>query len=119
MKKESLEMSLGTHYLIDLHNCLTLPETSEELQKIMEQAAKLVGATIVKSVFHEFNPFGLSGVIVIAESHFAIHIWPEYKIASLDLFSCKKINPEKGLYYIEKAFGSDDMRITCLERGFK
>lgn len=83
----------------------------------MENAAKIVGATIVKSVFHEYNPYGLSGVVVIAESHFAIHTWPEHNVASVDLFSCKKINPEQGLHYLEEALKAEDMRITVVYRG--
>ena len=54
----------------------------------MVEAAEAARATIVKSVFHTFNPWGVSGVIVIEESHLTIHTWPEYKYAAVDLFTC-------------------------------
>ena len=47
-------------------------------------------------VFHEFNPFGISGVVVIAESHLSIHTWPEYRYAAVDIFSCGDVlQPER------------------------
>jgi len=58
------------------------------LKNNLEQAAKEAGATVVKTVLHQFNPQGLSGVVVIAESHIAIHTWPEYRYAALDIFTC-------------------------------
>ena len=54
----------------------------------MMDAARACGATIVQTVFHSFNPQGVSGVVVIAESHLAIHTWPEYGHAAVDVFTC-------------------------------
>ena len=54
----------------------------------MVEAAKRAEATIIDVVFHEFNPFGISGVVVIAESHLSIHTWPEHRYAAVDIFSC-------------------------------
>jgi S-adenosylmethionine decarboxylase proenzyme len=51
-------------------------------------AAREAGATIVETVFHKFSPWGISGVVVIAESHLAIHIWPENRYAAIDVFTC-------------------------------
>ena len=65
-------VSLGKQILGEYTNCQNLPSSPEELEQYMLHAAKLMGATIVSSVFHKFNPTGLSGVVVIAESHFAI-----------------------------------------------
>lgn len=111
------EPFLGIQYLVDFFECETIPTSANELEKIMIKAAELIGATIVSSTFHAYSPCGLSGAVIIAESHFAIHTWPEHKIASVDLFSCKKINPELGLKYIEEKFGSKDVRLTGVARG--
>ena len=54
----------------------------------MTEAAKTAGATVVKTVFHHFSPHGISGVVVIAESHLAVHTWPEHGYASIDIFTC-------------------------------
>lgn len=109
--------ALGTHYIIDFFECSSIPSKVETLQAEMENAARLAKVTIIKSVFHAYNPYGISGVVVIAESHFAIHTWPEYQVASLDLFSCGEINPEEAIHYLEDILGAKDMRITILDRG--
>jgi len=81
--------ALGKHILIDFHGCpFDSLDNSELIRSSMLEAAAHIGATIVTDVFHRFAPQGVSGVVVIAESHLAIHTWPEYGIASIDLFSC-------------------------------
>jgi S-adenosylmethionine decarboxylase proenzyme len=81
--------ALGKHLLLELYGCdagvLSDPTLIESL---MTQAADIAGATIVTSVFHHFSPYGVSGTVVIAESHLAIHTWPEYGYAAIDLFTC-------------------------------
>jgi len=76
--------SLGRHVLVEFFGCsseilndVPLIETS------MLAAAKEAGATVINSVFHHFSPFGVSGVVVIQESHLAIHTWPEYRYAAV------------------------------------
>ena len=70
--------ALGRHLLLELFDCDAEAINSLETVKTsMVEAAKRAQATIVDVVFHEFNPFGISGVVVIAESHLAIHTWPE------------------------------------------
>jgi S-adenosylmethionine decarboxylase proenzyme len=79
---------LGTHFLADYHGCQALPDCPEDLQRLMVRAAEAIDATIVNASFHEFSPQGLSGVLVIAESHLAVHTWPEHGVACVDLFTC-------------------------------
>ena len=81
--------SLGRHILVEFYDCdpavlndLSLVESS------MKEAAVAAGSTIVDAVFRRFAPHGISGVVVIAESHLAIHTWPEYGYAAVDLFTC-------------------------------
>ena len=78
--------SLGRHILVEFHGCSA--EILNDVPRIehdMLEAATQSGATIINSVFHHFSPFGVSGVIVIQESHLAIHTWPEYRYAAVDL----------------------------------
>ncbi|MCS7084711.1 MAG: polyamine aminopropyltransferase, partial [Bacteroidia bacterium] len=64
------------------------------IEQTMLGAAKVAGATVINSTFHHFSPFGVSGVVVIQESHLAIHTWPEYGYASVDVFTCgSQVNP--------------------------
>lgn len=84
----------------------------------MEEAARVVGATVVQSVFHQFNPQGLSGVVVIAESHLAIHTWPEFRCASVDLYTCSnEIDPRPGFDYLSDMFGARRVDVLSLPRG--
>jgi len=60
----------------------------DRVKETLINAARAAGATIVETVFHKFSPWGISGVVVIAESHLAIHIWPENRYAAIDVFTC-------------------------------
>ena len=76
----------------------------------MVDAAKHAHARIVDVVFHTFNPHGISGVIVIAESHLAIHTWPEYNFASIDVYTCgTEINPWRAYNFVAKKFKAKNM----------
>lgn len=81
--------ALGRHIIVDYFDCD--PEVLMDvvhIEKSMNEAAVRAGATIISSAFHHFSPFGVSGVIVIQESHISIHTWPEYGFASVDIFTC-------------------------------
>ena len=81
--------SLGRHLLLELHDCSSeILNNLETVKAALVEAAKRAEATIIDVVFHEFNPFGISGVVVISESHLAIHIWPENRYAAIDIFTC-------------------------------
>jgi len=112
-----LEHRPGYLILGEFANCSTLPDNLKSLQIHMQKAAQLMGAHVVQSLFHKFNPYGLSGVVVIKESHFAIHTWPEYQYAAVDLFSCGKMRHTIGFKYLAKVFGSKKLRVTKIKRG--
>ncbi len=111
--------ALGKHLLIELRDCN--PEILKSLEKvrsIMVSAAKEAKATVVDISFHEFNPFGISGMIVIAESHLSIHTWPEYGYAAVDIFTCGDvIKPEVAASYLIKAFECKNPSIVEMKRG--
>jgi len=81
--------ALGRHLLLELNGCEPRMLTDSDLIKqALVDAATEAGAHVVETVFHQFNPHGLSGVVVIAESHITIHTWPEYGYAAVDVFTC-------------------------------
>jgi spermidine synthase len=87
-RKENMD-SLGNHILVEFFNCdLDTLNDTISIENIMVDAAKESGATIISSSFHHFSPHGVSGVVVIQESHLAIHTWPEFRFAAVDLFTC-------------------------------
>lgn len=111
--------SLGRHILVEFYggsaevlNDVLLIETN------MLRAAKESGATIITSQFHRFPPIGVSGFIVLQESHFAIHTWPEYGYAALDLFTCgMSVNPWIAYEILKEAFQADHGSALELNRG--
>ncbi len=111
--------ALGTHLLVELRECN--PEILRSLDKVrnaLVSAAKEAKATIVDISFHEFNPFGVSGVVVIAESHLTIHTWPEYDYAAVDIFTCGDvIKPEVAASYLIKQFESKSPSVVEMKRG--
>ena len=101
--------TLGRHILVEFYNCNEETMKSPELiEKFMNEAARRANATIVNSVFHHFNPYGVSGAVIISESHLAIHTWPEFGYAAVDVFTCgDKINPWTAFDYLEEVFEAD------------
>ena len=85
----ALRARLGTQVVLDLYECETGHlDDMAWVKKTLVEAARAAGATVVETVFHKFAPCGISGVVVIAESHLAIHIWPEHRYAAVDVFTC-------------------------------
>ena len=111
--------ALGTHLLIELRECNPeVLKSLEKVRKILISAAKEAKATIINNSFHEFNPFGISGVVVIAESHLTIHTWPEYGYAAVDIFTCGDIiQPELAVSYLVKKFECKNPSVVEMKRG--
>lgn len=111
--------ALGKHLLVELHGCN--PESlkrAEVVKDILVCAANACKATIVDTSFHEFNPFGVSGVVVIAESHISIHTWPEYRYAAVDIFTCGDVlRPEVAVDYIAARFRCKKPSVVEMRRG--
>ena len=111
--------ALGTHLLVELYNCdAELLKKIETVKEIMISAAEQASATIVQVAFHEFNPFGVSGMVVIAESHLSIHTWPEHRYAAVDIFTCgDQIKPQVAAEYIAKKFKCSRPSLVEIKRG--
>jgi S-adenosylmethionine decarboxylase len=111
--------ALGRHLLLELFDCDPGAINSLDIVKTaMVEAAKRAQATIVDVVFHGFNPFGISGVVVIAESHLAVHTWPEYRYAAVDVFSCgETLQPKLAVDYLIEQFGAARTSVVELQRG--
>ena len=111
--------ALGRHILVEFFGCN--PEIMNQVSTIengMVTAAETAGATVINSTFHHFSPYGVSGVVVIQESHLAIHTWPEYQYAAVDLFTCgDEVNPWKSFDYLKKAFEATSYSALEMRRG--
>ena len=113
------QIHLGQHVLAEFFECdPNVLNNLSMVEKLMTGAALECGATIVQKCFHMFSPYGVSGVVIIAESHLAIHTWPELGFAAVDLFTCgDKCNPVVSYEYLKKMFNSKNASYTELKRG--
>lgn len=95
----------GTHILIDmLTECSSLGSV-DFLERTLLEAAKASGATVLMSKFHHFGDgYGVTGVVLLAESHITIHTWPESNYAAIDVFMCGKCDPNDTLAIFDKVF---------------
>ena len=111
--------ALGKHLLIELNDCnRELLNNLEAIREIMLAAAIGSGATVLGESFHQFSPQGVSGVIIIAESHLTIHTWPEHGYAAADIFTCgTTVLPEKAADIIIERFAPKNHSIMQMFRG--
>lgn len=98
--------ALGRHILVEFLNCKAdVLNDVAAIENAMVEAAQIAGATVINSTFHHFSPYGVSGVVVIQESHLAIHTWPEYRYAAVDLFTCgDTVDPWVSFEHLKQAF---------------
>ncbi len=113
--------ALGTHLLLELRECKAgILQDLDRVRDIMVSAAREAKATVVEVAFHEFNPFGISGMVIIAESHLSIHTWPEYNYAAVDIFTCGDIIiPQEAAHYLIREFGSKSPSMGEMNRGMR
>lgn len=113
------QVSLGKHVLVELFGCPAhLLNDVSYVQSALETAAEVSGATLINSTFHHFAPIGVSGVVVIQESHLAIHTWPEYGFAAIDLFTCgDTVNPWKAFEALKAAYQAKEGTTREVSRG--
>ena len=111
--------ALGRHIIAELFDCvLEKINDVSYVEKSMLDAADKAGATVINSTFHHFSPYGVSGVIVIQESHISIHCWPEYGYVSLDIYTCgDTVNPWVAYEFLKDSFGASHGSTMELNRG--
>ncbi len=111
--------ALGRHLLVELNECnREIINNLELLKDAMLEAAIKSGAVILGESFHRFSPQGVSGVVVIAESHLSVHTWPEYGYAAVDVFTCGcTVDPQKAADVLIERLESRNHTITEIKRG--
>jgi S-adenosylmethionine decarboxylase len=115
------ELSLGSHLLVELYGCdqATL-ENEKTVGSVMRQAASQSEATVVAQSFHEFQPYGVSGAVIIQESHYTIHTWPEHGYAAVDLFYCGgTVKVHKAVEVLRESFKPSRIKFLVVRRGLQ
>lgn len=91
----------GHHWLLDLSGCqaeMQWLECAAQVQYMLPQLARDAGMQVVTQAFHQFEPSGVTGAVVLAESHVTIHTWPETQFVAIDVYVCdfQEVNRSKG-----------------------
>lgn len=111
--------ALGRHILAEIYGCdFNILNDLKKVEEIMVNAALEAGAEVREFVFHKFSPQGVSGVVVISESHLAIHTWPEIGYAAVDVFTCgDRVDPWDACKYLTEKFKAKQIDAKEVERG--
>lgn len=111
--------ALGKHVLWELKQChREVLDSVGEIREILLAAAEKAGAKVVGESFHQFSPQGVSGVVIIAESHLSIHTWPEWEYAAVDIFTCGDlVNVEEAAKILIQGLGCQSPSMLELKRG--
>ena len=111
--------ALGKQLLLELKGCdKEVINDLSFLRGVMLAAANEAGATVLGESFHQFNPHGISGAVIIAESHLFIHTWPEYGYAAVDIFTCgDSVQPGRAAEILIRKLGAKDHSIITIQRG--
>lgn len=108
------------HLLAEYHGCdEELLQDPDRLEALLRRAAEEAGATVVQCVFHRYSPQGVSGVVVIEESHLSLHTWPECGYAAADFYTCGDSRPERAHALLRRSLGATRSEVMELERGHR
>lgn len=110
--------TIGRHLIAEFYGCSTaILDHQATIETHMLAAAETIGATVVGHTFHRFSPQGVSGSVVIAESHLSIHTWPENGYVSIDIYTCGGLDPRPGFEYLATALDASSYRVQEIVRG--
>ena len=112
--------TLARHLIMEYRGCRrSILDDLTAIEAILTRAAEAARATVVASRFHRFSPHGVSGVVIIEESHLAIHTWPESGYAAVDFYTCGPCEPEEAHRVLARELGATSTQTLLLHRGLE
>jgi S-adenosylmethionine decarboxylase proenzyme len=106
------------HFLVELFECdARVLNDAEALRSLLRAGAEAAGARVVTEVFHPFAPHGVTGVVVIEESHLSIHTWPENGYAAVDFYTCGDVRPERAIELLSGTLAAGRVEVLEIARG--
>ena len=116
--QEQAIVHLGDHIIAEFMECEEL-DNIEELEAALRHAAEMAGATVIDVIIYKFSPMGMSGIVLLSESHISVHTWPEYGYAALDVYTCgDHVNPQKAIDAMQVFFKAKKVRSVQIQRGY-
>lgn len=109
---------VARHLLVEIIGSASLNE-KETMEEFLQDLAQIYDGEILALQVYQFQPFGLSALLIMPESHVAVHTWPEHSYAALDIFLKMDLEPQDSVPLIEQYFAPQDVKIKELERGVK
>jgi len=110
--------SLGQHTLIELQGCNTAVNDADVFRVVLAEAAEAAQVTLLQLIVHEFSPQGVTGLAVLAESHLALHSWPEHRYLAAAIFTCgTDARPERIVPVLKRHFQQETVAVRTLPRG--
>lgn len=106
----------GVHLIVDLHGAERLDDL-DHIETTLRRCVEAAGATLLHIHLHHFQPNGVSGVAVLAESHISIHTWPDAGYAALDVFMCGTADPDTCIPVLRQAFSAKCVGVSEILRG--
>jgi len=112
-------MALGRHVVADITMCnFDILNDKDKIKELLQESVVAAGATELFTYTRQFDPIGVTGVSVLAESHITIHTWPELGIACVDAFTCgEHTDPGKAIEHLAKRLGGTIAEATLFQRG--
>ena len=108
----------GKHLLAEYHGCpAEALDDVKRVETVLNEAAVAAGATVVQSAFHRFRPHGVSGVVILAESHLSVHTWPEAGYAAVDLYTCGAVDAQAAHALLARELRAARSDLMVVERG--
>lgn len=118
MQNKESKPFLGHQTYVELYGCpYDLIDDEKLIEGILLDVTKIIGLTVVNSTIHHFSPIGVSGIVVIKESHIAVHTWPEYNYVALDFFTYQKYDVSEGIKFISQKLKATKHIIKNIDRG--
>jgi len=115
---KQIHKEFGKHYLVEFGGCdIEKLKFVDDVQNSLLRAAKDSKAVILNYFFHQFEPEGVTGIILIAESHFSIHTWPEDHYAAFDVLTCGNIDAECAIETLKTLFKAQEVKVNLIRRG--
>ncbi len=112
--------TVAKHLLVEFHDCdAAILNDRAQLEALMRRAGDAAAARVVAAVFHPYSPQGIAGGLVVGESPFSVHTWPEYGYAAMDFYTCGQCQPERAAEVLGEGVRAARVEVLTVERGLR